>query len=239
MDTIYDVTPVKVLTDEVIDKMVIHATVSELRRSIGIYPVKKVDGNRFIPTLYYICDCIDENSPWSIHALVTDISRYLLYSSIGPTPPTPPGPGPVPPLFVHTMIMWDGKTGFIDPDDWMQPLVDGGIITFCGKIKYYEGGVYDPIFDDSGNRVGVFIIPDKLMLDYYSDVKITINDEVTYGKEIFNYHLMPKLDGIPVFHYCPIITEAGEEIPITIKWDDTHYEHLIIAVAPESTLESA
>lgn len=218
----YNVKPFKRLTNDLIDKLIIHQTISSLRRAIGnaVYS-KKVEGNEFIPTIYYLVD--EENSKeFSYNCLMEDVVKFLLHKSVTnePEPGPEPDPDPSPDLFIHSKIDWDGKTG-----GNLQKIIDGGILMLAGNINYYYQNE-SPV-GEAGNYVGAIITPDKKMLEKYPDFRIMSRGKVWTAKDLIDDKFIIYLK----------IVISGQEIPIDWGWDPDHIEHFIVAVTQESLIE--
>lgn len=240
MNNEYIVKPIDKLTEDVIKSMIIHQTLSSLRRAGSVSPyIQRVEGNLSIPTLFYIKGSRnpDEND-WTIHALMTDVNKFLLADYVnsehpteGPTedPTEEPTEQPTEPSFEHSSINWDpGKTG----GENLQIIKDGGIFTFNGNIKWYPED--KALNRSAGNRVGVVITPAKGMLEKYPNVKVEISGK-TYGKEVFNEY--PSYEPKNSLYYYPLIKVAGQECPVNITWSEGIEEHFTITVTQESSLD--
>lgn len=229
MSSEYTITPVDKLTNDIIDSLVIHQTVSSLRRAGDISPcIIKVDGTSDIPTLYYIKGASTSSTDWTINALSSDIERYLLRYTLGNpvvTTTTTQSPGET---FTSSTISWDtDKTG----GSGLTVSVENNVITFSGSIAYYtDSSVCNT---NSGNKVGVMITPADGMLDKYPNVKVYLNG-VLYNNLVFKEVL-----GVGyILYYYPIITKVGISIPITLQWDSNHIENFKIIISNDSTLDS-
>lgn len=233
MNKEYIIKPVDKLTEDVVNSIVIHQTISSLRRAGSTSPfIQKVEGNLSIPTLYYIKGSKDPNEQdWTIHALQSDVSKFLLADYVNTENPTeepteePTDPAP----FEKSSINWDpGKTGGED----LRIFKDGGIIAFSGNIKWYPED--KALNRAAGNRVGVVITPAKGMIDKYPDVKVEIGNAV-YGKEIFNKY--PDYEPKNSLYYYPLIKVVGQENPVRIKWAEGIEENFTVSVTQESSLD--
>lgn len=79
INNIPELTPLAELTADAIKKLIIHSTISSLRRASVNKVVEVVDDIEGMPKLYYH---LEADNTWSIHALSTDLSKYLLLQSI-------------------------------------------------------------------------------------------------------------------------------------------------------------
>lgn len=76
------------LTDDVVDKMIIHSTRSSIRRAAAVRPTVIVpynkDTNSKVPTLYYILDHDPKEDVdfWTIHALSADVNKFSLLQNV-------------------------------------------------------------------------------------------------------------------------------------------------------------
>lgn len=237
MNKEYIIKPVDKLTEDVVNSIVIHQTISSLRRAGSTSPfIQKVEGNLSIPTLYYIKGSKDPNEQdWTIHALQSDVIKFLLADYVNTENPTeepteeptekPTDPAP----FEKSSINWDpGKTGGED----LRIFKDGGIIAFSGNIKWYPED--KGLNRAAGNRVGVVITPAEGMIDKYPDVKVEIGNAV-YGKEIFNEY--PDYELKNSLYYYPLIKVVGQENPVRIKWAEGIEENFTVSVTQESSLD--
>lgn len=220
----FRLSPYKQLTEELIDSLIIHLTVSSLRRAGSVSPkIVRIEGTGYIPTLYYIKGSRDPNkSDWTVHALQSDLSRFMLHTihiELPTTPPTlpptePPTISPQPVL--HSKIRWDKVTG-----GNLQEYVDGGMLILSGDISW------DDRECPPGNYVCAIIRPHPHMIKLYPDATVTFDGKTKPLSEM--------LFG-PEFSICPLVHEPGEEFPIELKWDDDFIEHFVIAITQESHL---
>jgi hypothetical protein len=76
--------PLKELTVEDVQRLVIHATRSSIRRAGAVKPMVVVAASEKVPTLYYVQEMNPETKEveWSIHALSADVTRFLLLQSV-------------------------------------------------------------------------------------------------------------------------------------------------------------
>lgn len=228
MNIDYGVRPLEKLNREVINKLIIHMTISSLRRFGSTSPkIVKVDGNDKIPTLYYIKKGpgkeFKDKPLWSIHALVSDICRFLLIGSLDydpPTPPTPPDPDK--PFYQQSIYRLDqvvvGNKATLNQD--------GTILSVSGTIKWDTENEATP-----GNYICLFICPTKDMLKFYPNAVISFD-----GVE---YKLSEFMAGDREIEICYPINERtkGQEYEIDIKWGTDVDEDITIA-APDAILES-
>lgn len=225
MNIDYGVKPLDKLTKEVINKLIIHMTVSSLRRADSISPkIVRVEGNDYIPTLYYIKKNPGKefiNAPtWTIHALVSDICRFLLIGSLD-IDPTPPTPTPTP-FYEQSIYRLDsvvvGNKATLNQD--------GTILSVSGTVKWDTENEPTP-----GNYICLFICPTKDMLKYYPNAKLFLDG--------IEYKLSDYMAGDRELEICYPITERtkGQEYEIDIMWGDDVDEDITIA-APDVILES-
>lgn len=233
--TDHNFTPIKELTVEIIDNMVIHQTVSSLRRAGSVAPnIIKVEESANLPTLYYIKHCKNRKcDDWVIHALQSDISKYLMKATLGQLePPTvcptncPCGPTEEPtedpsdepaPRY-KSKIQWDGVTG-----GKLLAQESNGFLILSGNIAW------DDTENPAGNYICAQIIPHPTMIDYYPNATVEVDGILD--------NLSDMLDGAG-FSITHMIYEPGQEIPVRIIWDKDYEERFIIAVTQESKLLS-
>lgn len=215
----YKLDPIKKLTDEIIDEISIHHSVSSLRRAGSVSPcIERIKGTSDVPTLYYIKHSTDPKiNDWTIHAISRDILRFLLSDfSHGDTPG--PEPEPVNPK-IHSLIEWDGHTG----GSKITQYVDGGILTITGSIESISGV----------HLLGIYIIPNTKMIDAYPDATFSYcnnNDLnlIDYLELDDRLHLVFPVDGY--------INNGGiSEIPITVKWSKDFIEYFTVGF-PEGSI---
>lgn len=222
------------LTDELIDDIVIHQTLSSLRRAGSVSPkINKVVGTKCIPTLYYILN--QQGTHWTVHALTSDLCRFLLKGRAGKcdtdTTVNPTDPEII--EFVHSKINWDKeRTG----GNLEVAINSNGVLAFKGFVDYHYTdnltcGVCSCDEIPEGNVIGVTITPTKGMIKRYPNVVVDVDGKI-FGKEVFEdyYDLGESLHLYLKFN-CP-----GEEIPIKITWSDDFEESFIVALTRESTL---
>jgi hypothetical protein len=71
--------PISALTAEVIKGMVIHTTLSSLRRACAVKESQVVPATDELPQLVYVAEA---NGEFSIHAMSTELTRFLMLQSI-------------------------------------------------------------------------------------------------------------------------------------------------------------
>jgi len=77
MEEKYEVTFETKLTNELIDGLIQHQTLSSLRRAVALSPcIMKADDVENMPTIYYAYN--RETGDWEHHALTSDLITYLL-----------------------------------------------------------------------------------------------------------------------------------------------------------------
>lgn len=197
-------TPIKKLTVDAVDNLIIHHTVDSLRRAADSKEMIRQNGNYTIPTLFYIND----GSSWSIHAMIDDLCRFLMIDMV-----YVPEPEPDKTPKIHSKIRWDGVTG----GKKIKSYVDGGIIGLSGEIEQDENGKY---------MSAVEIVPDKSMIEAYPDATLQIGqdkavpvkDAIQEGIIFVMVDLTPKEDG------------GVSEILINLKWSDKFIEHFSVGV---------
>lgn len=216
----FRLSPYKQLTDELIDSLIIHLTVSSLRRAGSVSPkIIRIEGTRYIPTLYYIKGSQDSSkNDWSVHALQSDLSRFMLHTVQIESPTSSPTECPtIPPTpFIQSQIRWDKVTG-----GNLQEYVDGGILILSGDIQW------DDRETPPGHYVCAIIRPHRSMIQSYPEATVTFDGKTQLLSDIlFGYE----------FSVTPIVHEPGQEFPIDLKWSDEYTEHFIIAITQESHL---
>lgn len=229
----FKLSPASRLTDELINKIEIHLTPSSLKRAGSTSPcIKRIEGSDLIPTLYYIKSTADiTREDWTVHALQSDISKFLLHTAMSdlpevPTePPTeapterptcPPTCQPTDLPMIHSKIRWDKVTG-----GRLTELVDGGILILSGDIQW------NPDENPPGHYVCAIVTPSQIMIERYPDAKVIINGVTS--------KLSDKLWG-PEFSVDVLVENPGYEFPFEIKWTDSYTEHFIVAITQESVL---
>jgi len=77
-------TPLEKLTVDDVKKMIIHSTRSSIRRAAAIKPFTTVPATDECPTLTYIheVDPVTKEESFSIHALASDVTRFLLLQHV-------------------------------------------------------------------------------------------------------------------------------------------------------------
>lgn len=241
---VYNVEPIKSLTSEIIDNLIIHATLSSLRRAASVTPcVKRVDGDDKLPTLYYIKGSMNPDvQDWTIHALVMDINKYLLLSSYTDNQDNPESPvDPDKPLFIRSTIKWDGFTGKTADGLWVDPINAGEYneeLRFDGEIAWYDAN--DELGRIAGNRVGAVITPSQEMIDAYPNAVVYIEkDDVTIPANEAFYEYEDIGYAVPAFYYYPLISVPGQTNVVRIYWDkDAGIEESFpVIILQDATLE--
>lgn len=89
METV-NLTPIKELTLDNVNQLVIHTTRSSIRRAAAVKPMVSYPATDKVPALYYVQEIDPETKEqsWSIHALSVEVSKFLLLKSIGEDTPT-------------------------------------------------------------------------------------------------------------------------------------------------------
>lgn len=241
---VYKVEPIKSLTSEIIDNLVIHATLSSLRKAANVTPcVKRVDGDDKLPTLYYIKGSANPDiKDWTVHALVMDINKYLLLSSCTNNPVDPESPvTPDKPLFIRSTIKWDGSTGKTADGLWVDPVNAGEYneeLRFDGEIAWYDAN--EELGRIAGNRVGAVITPSQEMIDAYPNAVVYIEkDDITIPANEAFYEYEDIGYNVPAIYYYPLIKVPGQTNVIRIYWDKEAgvEESFPIIILQDATLE--
>lgn len=135
--------------------------------------------------------------------------------------PTQVPTDPVEPDYVHSTISRDPDLTGGD----LEVIIDGGLMILGGNIKYY---CENRRFMVPGNYVGCMITPDPIMWSMYrSTVKVEYKGRV-FGSEAFTR------DGKLILY--PMIKVPGQEVPITVTWNDEFIESFVVAITQESNL---
>lgn len=76
--------PLTELTVETIQQIKIHTTINSFRNETSMKEVRKVDATDTVPTLYYVRNASADGCSlvWEVHAMTTDLTRFLLLHSI-------------------------------------------------------------------------------------------------------------------------------------------------------------
>jgi hypothetical protein len=199
--------PLKKLTVDIVDKLVIHHTISSLRRAADSKEMIRQDGDYNIPTIFHI----NEGSSWSLHAMIDDLCRFLLIGQVyTPEPEEPEKPVNSDPK-IHSKIKWDRVTG----GNRINDVVDGGILAITGEIDHNDEGKY---------LIGIEIIPDSKMIEYYPDATIQIYQQ---SKELVKDNLQDSILH-PILEIRKDEDNEVGEIPITIEWSKDFIEHFSV-----------
>lgn len=94
----FDFTPITELNEETVKGLIIHATRSSIRRAAAVKPMITIPADEAgkLPTLHYVVEAVKEVvdlksgetkkvATCSVHALSSEVTKYLLYKSIGET----------------------------------------------------------------------------------------------------------------------------------------------------------
>jgi hypothetical protein len=78
-------TPLTKLTQKDVKRLIIHATRSSIRRAAAVKPFITVPETENCPTLTYIHEVnpITGEEDWSLHALATELTRFILLQLVG------------------------------------------------------------------------------------------------------------------------------------------------------------
>lgn len=207
----YHLNPYDKLTPELIDKLIIHHTVSDLRRALERSPwIQKVTGTKDVPTIYYRKDSIDPNiDDWVPHALCMDLHRFTLNSiSNNSNPPVECG--------YQSSIRWDEVSG-VSPGNPLVTYEDNNLLIFDGYIAYDNCR--------RGNYVNVILTINEHDFELK---KSTIRIE--YSNQSYEC-LKSNIVNIPILFKIP-----GQEIPLKLSWDDSHITRYHICLTQESIL---
>jgi len=234
----YQVTPLTKLTTEDIDKLILHSTVSGLRRAAAVTPkLVRVEGNQDIPTIYYIKGVKDPSvDDWTMHSLVTDVQRYLLRNGVSSDDSEESADSTDSSddsseehEYDRSRFIYDGVTG--KGSIWNEPVNEGPHdeeLRFAGcNIKYGE------VDGKEGYFIGVLVIATREMVEKYPNGVIELPDDshITVAEAFTE----PYEDEI-AFHFYPEILSldnTGPEFRINIKWDDEFEESFIAIVYGE------
>jgi len=242
--------PLKEVTPFDLKRIKIGRSFTDLARLGLIGEYEMVEATPICPRLYYRFDYI--GCRWEIYAVDKDLIGYnLLHNGadghrlnivesrvdvietiIEPTdepteeptedPTEDPTEEPTVSPYTHSKI--DQSADKVGGN--LEKVIDGGILILSGLIKWYEKD--DIRFLADANYVGVSITPDPRMLSQYGDDMALEYRGSVFGKEIFK-------NGIATFYInisCP-----GQEVPITIFWNDEFIERFVVAITQESKLE--
>lgn len=249
-------TPVTELSKEFIKDLVLHQTLSSLRRAAGdsvgvrdesnkeVSPgVVVKEGTKKVPTVYYICENPLQMEPdqWTVHALISDVQKFLLLGltedSENPDEPTPDAP-----KNMKFRIQWDeGQTGGV------SPRIDGNQLIFeAGEIKWYEAD--DSLGRTEGNRVGAVITPvadedvnliTKIEIDPGYEGSTPTTYEGENARKLFSeYNYLHN----PGLYYYPLVKEVGQTAKVTITYElegKAYEEIYCIEISTNCTLATA
>jgi hypothetical protein len=234
----YKVNPLTRLRSSDLDKLILHSTVSGLRRAAAVTPcMKRVEGTDKVPTIYYI-----KHSPnpevydWTMHALVVDAQRFLLrdkvddssYDDSSDDDSSDDDP-------IRSKFYWDGITGKTENGVWVNP-------QYCGKfgeeIRFRSSDIeyYENRFPMPGNYVGVVISANPELVLHNPEGIVNINEIKTERVcDVFT-EKNPET-GNYLFRYYPFIptldNTTGPEYRINIKWNSEFEESFITIIYGE------
>jgi hypothetical protein len=220
--------PIEKLTAEIIDNLILHQTVSSLRRAASVSPkIIRVEATEDYPTLFYIKGSrLPSRDDWTIHALVPDVLKFLLKGTVSPDPgPEPPGPDPDPDPDkpeIKSNILLDQPV--VGPDAIAN--INDGYVTITGAIKWNTEDEPNP-----GNYACILVTPDPKMLEAYPDAIVT--------SDLGTDPLITLMDGEDYLEVCYPVFEVGQEFVTTIKWSNEFEEVITIKVDENCVLESA
>lgn len=229
-----------VFNEDIIKNLVIHSTVSSIRRAIDSSVYKTFDEYPYF-RLWWLKD--EANSPLLPHVLLPDVVKYGLmianqYLYVSPTEPPTEEPTEGPTEYpCKSYITWDYcKTG--GPE--CECLIRGNMAIFNGKIAYYPVG-----WLGSGNYVGINIYP-RVDIKKYPNVKVILKrthdqiNDVIYDINSFKYN-----HGVPYFNWITKVDQSGEEMRLLICWKgvdggpgDPFTETVLIGITHESVLKT-
>lgn len=233
----YQVTPLTRLTPDDIDKLILHSTISSLRRAASVTPkLIRVEGNQDIPTIYYIKGVKDpEIQDWTRHALVTDVQRYLLRNGINSDDSdesqdsTDSDDSSEDIEYTRSRIVYDGYTG--KGSIWNEPVHDG---RFNEHLRFEGCNIlYGEVNGNYGYFLGIFIVADQEMVDRYPNGEVELPD---YSRLSVHEAFNEFYEGQPAFHYyCEIedLNNTGPEYRIHIQWDKEFEESFVAIVYGE------
>lgn len=80
----FKITPITELTEEVVEQLVIHSTRSGIRRASAVKPFVAYPATDKVPALTYVVEDVTEEGEaiCSIHALSTDVTKFILLQSV-------------------------------------------------------------------------------------------------------------------------------------------------------------
>lgn len=237
----YQVTPLTKLTPDDIDKLILHSTISSLRRAAAVTPkLIRVEGNQEIPTIYYIKGVRDpEVQDWTKHALVVDVQRYLLRNGVSSDDSDESqdsgdsddsrDDSSEDTEYTRSRIIYDGYTG--KGSIWNEPVNQG---EFNEELRFAGCNIrYNEVDGEEGYFIGVFVIADSEMVEKFQNGIVELPDDSRLPvHEAFNEFY----EGQPAIHYyCKIedLANTGPEFRFNIKWDKDFEESFIAIVYGE------
>lgn len=79
-----ELNPIKELTVDNVTELTIHSTRSSIRRAAGNKVAVTVPSSQKVPEITYIYEKDkDGNEKWTLHALSPEVTKFLLYKSMG------------------------------------------------------------------------------------------------------------------------------------------------------------
>lgn len=213
----YKVNPYKCITKELVDSLIIHHTVSALRRALERSPwIEFIEGTDKVPTLYYRKGSEDPNeNDWTIHALCRDLHKFQLEKliTVCPDPDPDPDPDPKPDKLISS-IEWNYPSGMTQGYPLVS-MLDGGILIFDGYVSR----------DCFGNHtVSVIISVDPTQFIKYKDtIKLKYNN--------CEFKMTDPTMLVLVNFKIP-----GQEFPIQLIWDKENTHYFNVCLTQESVL---
>lgn len=175
-----DFKPITELTPEVISNLKIHPTLSSLRRAISSHPNHRECGNQQVPTLFYVKDQEnpDHKDEWSIHALATDLVRFILFN-IHPGEESSSSSSSSIEGYVNSIFKITTPDLCISYHNHEHPIT--GLVTVCAQIK----GLIPYSVEDGYNYIDFMIVPDSNMIEQYGLPKFEPENEGFIHRQIW------------------------------------------------------
>lgn len=218
--------PITKLTNSIIDKLVIHASMETLNIAKATSAITKITREtNTVPQLYYLKKTFDNTlADWSIHALCSDVSKFLLKDYIRLSEIAKPE-------FIPQTSDLE-----IDTKDLsgIKLTYDGGLIVIDGKIPLRT----IPNSGTQSHYVELIVTPKKGMIRNFPDVAGELSYESIEDLETRTQQFTREDFRGPDNQLRLILefTEPGQEIPIKINWDVEFRECITVALTNESTL---
>jgi hypothetical protein len=204
---ITDLQPLKKLTPEIVDTIKMHSTISHLRRSIGTAYNVRIAGDKEVPTLFYVKNT--NSNGWEVHALVTDICKFILKGSLyedepccpcDPTKPSEPSEADyIKSLFYITTegikVTYNTHVHELTNNKSTCALIEG-VIPFDQEYNCYI--------------IKFMIIPDSTMIQLYGVPRVILENE---GLDILQDYNSGLISGVIK------VTNPSQNGYLTLNWD--------------------